>query len=250
MFKFRYLCLLCLCSCQSLQIPESFEYREIQTSYFKIAVWQKITAENEPYKIYIEGDGYAFGRNGLVSANPTPRGKLLREIAFGDKHANVVYMARPCQYTEDSFCRPQYWSTARFSDEVITSEYETLRQIILPQSKLTLVGFSGGAQVAGLLAVKYPDLNIQKLVTVAGNLDVENWTSYHRVPKLDLSDDLHNYRDEYAKFAQVHYVGADDTNIVPSITLNFIKDKSTVITIKNASHNTGWEAAYERIRAE
>ena len=41
-----------------------------------------------------------------------------------------------------------------------------------------------------------------------------------------------------------------DENIVPQITENFVADKTKIKYIKKASHNRGWEAAYNMIRAE
>lgn len=56
-------------------------------------------------KIYIEGDGRAFDIDGQPTSDPTPRGTMLREIAFGDTHPNVVYLGRPCQFVTNSACR-------------------------------------------------------------------------------------------------------------------------------------------------
>ena len=249
MKKFTIFVCTMLCGCQTLTVSPEFEYKEIQTSTFKLASWQKITQPKLPYKIYIEGDGAAFRADGSVSYNPTPRGIMLREIAFGDMHPNVIYLARPCQYVKDGMCKSEYWSTARFSAEVTQAEYEAVKSLSGAQP-ITLVGFSGGAQIAGLIAVKYNNLKIQKLVTVADNLDVKSWTDYHQITPLSLSDDLAKYRIEYAKFNQIHYVGEKDTNIVPSITENFVADKNNIKYIKKASHNSGWEASYDLIRGE
>lgn len=240
---------LFLCCCASLNIPPQFVYKEIETSYFKLASWQKITNPTAPYKFYIEGDGAAFRASGKVSSNPTPRSRLLREIAFGDEHENVIYLARPCQYVKDNRCQAKYWSNARFSSQVVQSEYEAIKQIST-ENPLVLVGFSGGAQIAGLIAVKYHDLQINKLVTIAGNLDVQAWVEYHSLPKLNLSDDLSRYREEYAQFNQVHYLGKKDKNIVPSISQRFIENHSSIRLVENASHNQGWKQVYEQIRQE
>lgn len=238
-----------MAACTTITPPADFTYQEVPTATFKIATWHKITNPSAPVKVYIEGDGAAFRANGQVSANPTPHGILVRDLAFGDRHENVVYLARPCQFVKDNKCTPQYWSTARFADEVLQAEHETLQKLVGAR-QLTLVGFSGGAQIAGLLAVKYPDLSVQKVVTIAGNLDHTAWTSYHHLPPLTFSDDLARYRQQYLAFEQVHYVGKDDDNIVPFLTENFIGDKSRIVYIDDATHNRGWEKAYWQIRDE
>lgn len=241
--------ILVLSGCTGLSVPPEFVYTEIATSKYTIASWQKISDNQEPIKIYIEGDGYAFDAFGQPTANPTPHSNFLRKTAFGDKHKNVVYLARPCQFVRDNVCHVTDWTRGRFSSQIVDCEYEAIKKIA--QSRpIILVGFSGGAQVAGLVAVKHKDLNIKKLVTVAGNLNVKAWTDYHRLPSLDQSLDLRNYRTEYAKFVQTHYIGANDGNIIPQITLDFVNPKATTNIVDGADHNTGWDKAVRKIQAE
>ena len=249
MLRLVLLSLFFLGACTHIEVPPEFTYTEVQTSGFKIAAWKKITRADAPMKVYIEGDGYAFRGSGAVSSNPTPHGILLRQIAFGDSHENVIYLARPCQFVQDDKCSPKDWSDARFSKMAVQSEYEAVKHFT-GNSSLTLVGFSGGAQIAGLMVVKHPDLAVHKLVTIAGNLDVAGWVEYHQLSPLKLSDDLHDWKDKYAAFNQVHYVGTDDTNIVPQITEQFVADKNTIKYVRGASHNQGWEKAFKAIRAE
>ena len=78
---------LILCGCSSITVPDSFTYKEIETKDFKLASWQKISNPQGVYKIYIEGDGYAFNAYGKPTQNPTPKGTLVRELAFGDDNA-------------------------------------------------------------------------------------------------------------------------------------------------------------------
>lgn len=53
------------------------------TRDFTIANWQKVTEPNGTYKIYIEGDGYAFNAHGHPTPDLTPKGTLVRELALG-----------------------------------------------------------------------------------------------------------------------------------------------------------------------
>ena len=240
---------LLLVGCTSITPPDDFVYKEIPTSTFKFATWQKITNPSAPVKVYIEGDGAAFRADGRISSDPTPRSTLVRELAFGDNHENVVYMARACQFVKDEMCAPKYWSDARFAPEIITAQYQALKQTAHDRP-LILVGFSGGAQVAGLLAVKYSDLRIKKIITIAGNLDHKAWTDYHNLPPLLQSLDLKQYQKQYALLAQIHYVGEQDDNIIPELTTNFVANKNSIIYVKKANHNRGWQSVYEKIRAE
>ena len=97
-----FVSLLLLNGCSSITISSDFVYQEIQTDTFNLASWQKITNPKAKYKVYIEGDGYAFDRYGRPTKDPTPRGTLVRELAFNDKNDNVIYLTRPCQYIKSS----------------------------------------------------------------------------------------------------------------------------------------------------
>lgn len=241
-----YIVILLLTGCTTIQVPNEFTYKEIPTSEFTIASWQKITDSSAPYKIYIEGDGYAFNARGQISSDPTPRGTLLREIAFGDKNPNVIYLARPCQYIKSEKCEKKYWSTARFSPEVIDAEYQAI-QSITRDKQITLIGFSGGAQVAGLLAVTKKDLKIKKIITIAGNLNHKQWTTYHHLPPLTDSLNLQDYKEDFSKIPQIHYVGSED-KIIPPILQKTIVSPSSLIVIKGATHNRNWQKTYKDIQ--
>ena len=110
-------------------MPAEFVYKEVETRNFTLASWQKVTNPAAPYKIYIEGDGYAFNARGKATQDQTPRGTLVRELAFGDDSPNVIYFARPCQYIKSPICSKRHWTTARFALEVINAEYEAIKNI-------------------------------------------------------------------------------------------------------------------------
>lgn len=116
--------------CTTIKVPAEFVYKEVETRNFTLASWQKVTNPAAPYKIYIEGDGYAFNARGKATQDQTPRGTLVRELAFGDDSPNVIYLARPCQYIKSPICSKRHWTTARFALEVINAEYEAIKNIV------------------------------------------------------------------------------------------------------------------------
>ena len=234
-----------LCGCNSVIIPDTFTYKEIVTDDFTLASWQKITDATSPVKFYIEGDGSAFNAHGQPTDNPTPRGKMIREIAFGDYSPNVVYLARPCQYVMSDKCQQRYWTTARFAPEVVRSSAQAVKQISQNREAI-LIGFSGGAQVAGLVAVTEPSVKVKELITIGGNLDHQAWTTYHDLPPLKDSMNLKDYKEAYLKLPQTHYVGKKDRVIVPELNISFAGKKNVVIVDK-ASHGSGWENIYPAI---
>ena len=238
---------LFLCGCAtSLNPPENFNYKEIQTKNFKIASWQKITDPRAVYKIYIEGDGYAFTSQGQATQDPTPKGHLVRELAFGDENPNVIYLSRPCQYLKSGICSQRHWTTARFAPEIVTAEYEAIKAIA-GENPVILVGFSGGAQIAGLVSTAKTGLNVKKVITIGGNLDHLAWTQYHKLPMLNESMNLESYKAQFLYIPQVHYVGSQDKVIPPVLVRNFVGEAYPIIEVKEATHNDGWEEIYQQI---
>lgn len=238
-----------MAGCTAIKAPTDFVYKEILTRDFTLVSWQKITEPFGIYKIYIEGDGYAFNAHGRATQDPTPKGILVRELAFGDNSPNVVYLARPCQYVKSPICSKRHWTTARFAPEVINAEYEAIKQIA-GDNPVILIGFSGGAQVAGLIASAKPGLNVKKVITVAGNLDHLAWTQYHNLPPLNESMNLESYRKQFAQIPQIHYVGSDDKVVPPVLVREFVGKDTRVFEVRGATHNSGWEKIYSQIRNE
>lgn len=241
--------LLFLAGCTAIKVPADFVHKEIETQNFTLASWQKVTNPAASYKIYIEGDGYAFNARGKATQDPSPCGTLVRELAFGDDSPNVIYLARPCQYIKSPICSKRHWTTARFAPEVINAEYEAIKNIV-GNNPVILIGFSGGAQIAGLVATAKPGLNVKKIITIAGNLDHLAWTQYHDLPPLNESMNLESYRKQFAQLPQIHYVGNND-KVMPLVLIReFIGKDDLIIEVIGASHNKGWGKIYNKIRSE
>jgi len=237
MYKLLFLILL-LSGCTTFQMPDNFRYRTIEVQGFDISVWEKQAYPQNIYHIYIEGDGHAFNAHGQPTSDPTPKSSLMRKLATQDKNTNVIYLARPCQFTKGSQCTQKYWTTARFSPEVVDAEYQVIKELI-GNKPIVLIGYSGGAQIAGLLVVT-KDLNVQKVITIAGNLNHKAWTDYHHLPELTESLNLADHKDKFSQLPQIHYVGEKDKIIPPVLAKEFVLDKSTIHVVPNATHSDGW----------
>ena len=241
--------LLFLTGCTTIRTPTDFVYKEVKTRDFTLASWQKVTNPVAPYKIYIEGDGYAFNVRGKATQDPTPHSTLVRELAFGDKSPNVIYLARPCQYVKSLICSKRHWTTARFAPEIVNAEYEAIKNIA-EHNSVILIGFSGGAQIAGLVATAKPGLNVKKIITIAGNLDHLAWTQYHNLPPLNESMNLESYLKQFAQLPQIHYVGSNDKVMPPVLIREFVDNDDLIVEVDGASHNEGWEKIYNKVWSE
>ncbi|MBR6838037.1 MAG: hypothetical protein IKM94_00505, partial [Alphaproteobacteria bacterium] len=158
--------------------PTDFIYAPIDTGDYKIATWQKINnPKNNKIHIYIEGDGNAFNAYGRPTSDPTPRGTFVRDLAARDDAENVVYMARVCQFITDEKCQESDWTDGRFSQKIIDNQARAIKKIA-GNKKITIIGYSGGAMISGLIIEQNPELKIEKWITIAGVLNHEQWTKY------------------------------------------------------------------------
>ena len=219
---FIFLSFLCfvLYSCSTIKTkpPKDFCYKEIQTDDYILASWQKISNENSPIKIYIEGDGHAYTSKGYPTKDPTPKSHFLRNIAFNDTSENVVYLARPYQYIKSDNKDNVDWTIGRFSQKIVNNMKQAIKQIA-GDNDIILIGYSGGALLCGLIINQYKDeLKIIKWITIAGLLNHTRWTKYFGYKPLTKSLDL----DTIPNINQTHYIGKKDTIIPYKLTLESV----------------------------
>lgn len=248
--KRTLICFLFICASAGAAAytpPEEFVYKEIPSGVFTLASWQKITDQAKPFKIYIEGDGRSFKR-GRPTQDPTPKNTMFRRLAFGDTSANVIYLARPCQFVKDPNCAVRHWTTARFAPEVINSLHSAVKQTA-GEREVILIGYSGGAQAAGLIAAAKPGLSVTKIITLAGNLDHEAWTRAKNLPPLNESLNLSSYRKQFLQIPQRHYAGGRDKIIPPALITDFAGAEN-VYVVPKASHGKGFEKIFPLIWQE
>ena len=229
--------LFVLSGCVAINVvpPESFSYQEIQTDNYILASWKKITDTKSPIRIYIEGDGYAFNNYGYPTNNPTPCSAFLRNIAFNDPNPNVVYLGRPCQYVSDNNCSQTDWTTGRFSQKIIDSTTQAIKQIS-GKHPIILIGYSGGALLSGIVIEQNQNLPIKKWITVAGVLNHKMWTNDLDLPPLTDSVDLITLPN----INQIHLIGDRDDTVSYKITQSIVAVDDLII-VPNATHNNGYE---------
>ena len=244
--------LLVLTACATrMEAPADFRYKEIETTSYLLASWQKMTNPNAPVRIYIEGDGHAFNADGTISSNPTPKGIFLRQIAANDPRANVVYIARPCQYFQTEACSQKDWTTGRFSQKILDSTDIAVKSFMkkAKTEKIILVGYSGGATLGGLIAVRHPN-QVLHFSSIAGVLNHDQWTEYHKDPPLTDSLNLADFRSLFLTIPQHHYVGAKDTVVPPVLTQAFMQSNDQITIIPEATHDSGYQKAIKEIYQE
>lgn len=228
---------------------KGFSLRRYHTSSFVLSGYERMTAQNDIIHIYIEGDGNSWKSKHKLSNNPTPKQPLALQLALQDQHPQVIYIARPCQFTPlalDPSCESKYWSSHRYAKEVVQAFEDSLDHIKekYPHSEgFLLIGFSGGASIAALIASERKD--IVGLITVAGDLNHVALNRHHHTTPLTGSLNPMDVAQKLHHLPQQHWNGAQD-RIVPSWIANQFSKRVNnpecckVQTLTGVEHHAGW----------
>jgi len=207
--------------------------------------------------VYIEGDGFAWASPLRPSDDPTPRNPVALRLALAHPETNAAYLARPCQYVgaDQVACPRRYWTDARFAPEVVDAASLAL-DVLKARSgaqQLVLVGYSGGGAIAALVAARRPD--VERLITVAGNLDHLAWTRHHGLQPLAGSMNPADQADQLRNIPQWHLVGEKDKVIPPALAQGFAErfpsgHQPRVIVEANFDHQCCWAENWQRLFSE
>ena len=235
---------------QTLAASHGQRLEVLPTQPFPLALVAPLKPHNSTrLRIYLEGDGRAWATATQPSLDPSPRHLLVAQLALDDS-TPALYLARPCQFVSVPACTPQMWTDRRFSAEVIASLDQALDllKVRYRNQDFELVGYSGGAAVALLLAARRHD--IVQLQTLAGNLSPTEWVRIHQLTPLHGSLEPLQYRQRLALIPQRHLFGSED-RVIPTAIEGFYRRQLGPATclqtmvIPGVSHETGWHQAWQ-----
>jgi hypothetical protein len=205
--------------------------------------------------IYIEGDGLSWISKHRISSNPTPINPLALKLMLNDSNSCKLYLARPCQYIFSSKCEKKYWTSHRFSEEIIDSYNQIITNIKQKYkiSSFTLIGYSGGGAIATLLAQKREDVSL--LVTIAGNINTKEWIKIHNISPLYASLNPADFTSNLQNIQQYHLIGGKDKIVPFEIFHSFYnkfnnKSKIKYKIFKDFTHLKGWVKNWNKIEKE
>ena len=166
--------------------------------------------------VFIDGDGTPARRRSNLAAIPQPEDSVVLRLMA--RHAGpALLLGRPCYHgvNRRRACDESLWSTHRYSREVVDSMIAALRAFLapLPETPVTLVGFSGGGVLAMMMATHVP--GVDSVVTMAANLDTEAWRAHHGQPPLSGSLNPADFAPLPPRIAQLHLAGGED-KVVPA----------------------------------
>lgn len=255
--------LFCTLSCSTKQssiLPQStqhvvnqaelngFSLHRYETSTFTLTTYERHTKPDPICHLYIEGDGNSWKTKNRLSNNPTPKQPLALQLALQDQHPQVIYVARPCQFTPlelDSSCHPKYWSSHRYAKEVVQAFHATLDQLKENQKDIhfLLIGFSGGASIAALIASNRND--VVGLITVAGDLNHAALNRHHHTSPLTGSLNPIEVAFKLQHLPQQHWSGGKDAIVPTWIANQFVQKVNNPAccqakVLPDAEHHAGW----------
>lgn len=262
------LLLLCLAGCTSLSPLErthaaqklaaqaGWQTEAIASGRFRLMSMHPAPKPVETLAVFIEGDGMAWIDTYTPSPDPTPRTPIALQLALAEPLRTAAYLGRPCQYDPDGTaqrCRSADWTNARFSAEIVGAMNAGVTQLKqqFNAQKLVLIGYSGGATIAALLATRRDD--VAQLITVAGLLDHAAWTQQMRVSPLNGSLNPADEWDKLKQIPQLHYIGGQDRQTGKAgmgTLLNHAPATVRVVNMPDFAHTCCWAEAWPRMAQE
>lgn len=237
-------------SADTLVAAHEWDATTISAGIFSLAAWvPHRIAPASGLTIYIEGDGLAWLSSDTPSDDPTPVTPVALQLALAQPDGNAAYLARPCQYVSSANCEQRYWTSGRFTPEVVAAEDQAVERLKarFGAQQLTLVGYSGGGAIAALLAERRRD--VVRLITVAGNLDHRAWSDYHHVTPLSGSMNPADNKMALANIRQWHFVGERDKIVPPFLVESFAAGMPTarVLVMNGYDHKCCWAENWQEI---
>lgn len=210
---------------------------------------------NRRLAVYIEGDGRKWPRPDRPPADPTPRESLVLNLAIRDPLSPVLYVARPCQFLAPpqlAACHPSYWTDRRYGPKVVAAIGDAIdrTRAEIGAREVELIGYSGGATIAALLAARRTD--IVRLITVAGNLDVAAWVKDGGLTPLTGSLDPADFASALRGLDQTHFYGEKDEIVPPVVQKSFMAKlgaapRARLVPLAGFDHRCCWEAEWPRL---
>lgn len=229
-----------------------FEAMTLKTGAFDLLALNRVTGSSNTLTIYIEGDGAAWRTRHRPPLDPTPDKPVALILSAVDPSPAVVYLGRPCQYLDKqalASCSLAWWTTLRFSAEVLTAYDQALDTLKAEFSAvgLRLIGYSGGGVIAALLAMRRDD--VVSLITVASPLALGEWTHLQGISALN--DSLDPLLETGSLPPATYWSGTNDEVVPASVAERFAQDKGgTVRLVKGYDHDCCWTNAWKQLLKE
>ncbi len=248
---------LCLTGCQTPTSQQEIlaKQHKLQRSwvnadgYDQLVYMQEMFSNSGLLHVYLEGDGKPWNFRFFPAHDPTANYSFMLQLMTLDK-GPAVYLGRPCYNGTASAkgCDPTMWTSGRYSITIVNAMAKAIEKIRaqLGVSKIRLIGHSGGGALAMLIA---QHIEVEQVITVAGNLDTDAWTTHHRYTPLYTSLNPAKQPALPPRVSQWHLVGGKDPVVPPSIVRQFIQTQANTLGVQfdKFDHGCCWASIWPRV---
>lgn len=200
--------------------------------------------------VYIEGDGQPWSVRNKPTKNPSSQELLAFRLFLADPFESV-YLNRPCYGLDrmPSTCTEDLWTHGRYSKTVINTLLTALKHIQRQwgAQQLILIGHSGGATLALLLAAEHEDSSA--VVAVAPNLDHQAWTGHFNYLPLHSSINVAEQAVLPEAIHRWYLLGEQDRQIPLALSLPAARKDphGTIIRRADYDHSCCWESEWSEL---
>lgn len=210
-----------------MAVPNGMFERAIEADPYNITVFERIRQKNTIANVYIEGGQIIWDDFIREREVATPTNPLALHMATRDKADNIVWLARPCQFSyapkiDGSACTREEWANGRFSVTNLRAMNAALDNVKAKYgfTGFNLIGVQDGAGVAVHLAAARKD--ILSLRTVSGVLDTDVVKlEKHETFVDNTSNNPGIHAAALAKLPQQHFIGQWADDVGPAMAQTF-----------------------------
>ena len=236
----------------SLLLRHALEAAIVEGTRFRHLYVRKAGHDEVPgLRVYLEGDGSPWIRGRQVARDPTPRVPVALQLMLRDP-GHALYLARPCYHRLDDSppCHPRLWTSARYGEAVVDSMAAALQRLLSDvddRDAVSLVGYSGGGVLGMLLAQRLD--RVDRVVTVAANLDTAAWARLHGYSPLTASLNPAAGPPLRREVQQLHLAGGDDDTVPPWLIEQALQAErdAALAVLTEFDHHCCWEAVWPTV---
>ena len=235
----------CASPIERLIADHELEHAVIAGSAFEHTVFRKTGGTTGGrLHVYIDGDGTPWIDGNVMAIDPTPSDPLALRLMLLDG-TDSVYVGRPCYFgmSRSSNCEHDVWTFGRYSADVVESMATAIAALVSDgdYTDVRLIGYSGGGVIALLVAGRIPV--VTSVVTIAANLDTEEWTRSRGFLPLRNSLNPADSEPLPASVLHVQLAGGRDEVVPLSVTESFRRSghASELWVYADFDHRCCWE---------
>ena len=236
---------------RALADEQGFERSSARAGGFSLTVFDNDVAPVDGVlHVYLEGDGTPWRHRTVIMPDPTPRRSLMLGLMALDPGASV-YVGRPCYngtYAEPG-CDNRLWTSDRYSEAVVSSMTSVVRRraALVGASRVRLIGHSGGGALALLIAERIA--SVDAVLTVAGNLDTDAWTTHHGYSPLYGSINPARRAPLAPRVREWHLLGESDPVIPPALVADYLARREAAVAVRlpGFGHGCCWARVWPAV---